>query len=277
MARQGFRFTRRWGQNFLITKSLLDLIVSAADVKENEVVLEIGTGPCSLTCLLLQKKAHVVGVEIDSRLFAIGKAMLEKHFPEALTCRAVWIQEDFLRNKNTISAPVLDALEDAMSHTSQPQFKIVSNLPYCIATPAIMNLIENPLPWSVMSITIQTEVADRFSASPGCPAYGQLSVLAQARTEIKVLKKIKPSSFWPKPEVDSSHLVLRPKSESAFSDPVYYKGFKEFTRSIFAHRRKTWLKSLKISRHAAWKPEFIKQLESRGIPTTPRAQELTSI
>lgn len=274
MSRQGFRFTRRWGQNFLTSKKLLGRIVSEADVQEDDVVLEIGTGPCSLTCLLLQKKAFVVGVEIDSRLYAIGRALLEQSLPEALTQRMAWCQEDFLKSKNEVAPAILDLLGDLIARTSSKGFKLVSNLPYCIATPAIMNVIENPHPWSVLSVTTQTEVADRFVASPGTSAYGQLSVLAQALTEVSVKAKIKPASFWPRPDVDSSHLVFKPKEEKVFTDPVDYKRFKDFTRHVFAHRRKTWLKSFKISSQQTPPQEFIQRLESEGISLTQRAQQL---
>ncbi|MFH2001190.1 MAG: 16S rRNA (adenine(1518)-N(6)/adenine(1519)-N(6))-dimethyltransferase RsmA [Planctomycetota bacterium] len=274
LSKQGFRFTRRWGQNFLTRKNLLDLLVTSAEVSEEDVVLEIGTGPCTLTCLLLQAGARVVGVEIDTRLFNIGKTMLDQHLSKEFTDRISWIQEDFLKNKNCIAPNVIKALTETLGQSGRQGYKVVSNLPYCIATPAIMNILESPVPWIAMAVTIQSEVADRFAASPGSRAYGQVSVLAQAITEVKVLKKIKPSSFWPEPDVDSSLLLFKPKEECLISKPVSYKMFKDFTRHIFSHRRKTWFKSLKISDPSFPVPIFLKRLEAEGIDTTQRAQEL---
>jgi 16S rRNA (adenine1518-N6/adenine1519-N6)-dimethyltransferase len=269
-----FRFTRRWGQNFLTERKLLRTIVAAAEAGEGDLILEIGTGPGCLTFPLLESGATVVGVEIDKKLVEIGMSLLAHDAPQEAKERMVWIEGDFLSKKDRIHPDIESVIRDFLDQAPELKLKVVANLPYCIATPAIVNILESDLPCQVMVVTIQQEVADRLTARPGTSAYGSLTVLTQALAERQVLRSVNPACFWPKPKVGSSILKLIPKKDRFPDKGLTYKTFKDFTRRIFSYKRKTWLKSLKTSFKSINIDMFAVELESQGIRSDVRAEAI---
>jgi len=273
MARTGVRLKRRWGQNFLIERSLLDFIVSSGDVKEHDLVLEVGSGPGCLTSLLHAKGAEVICVEIDGALLEIAKHLLWQGQPDQARERLTWIHNDFLLGKNLIAPKVEDVVWKKLDAIPGRKLKVISNLPYCIATPALINILESRFPWEVMVVTVQEEVADRSTAVSGMPDYGQLSVLAAAMADLFRLKKISPGSFWPAPKISSRVVKITPRKVPVIKSEEFYRIFKMFTRAIFAHRRKTWVKSLKTAYNDKKLDVFFHQVDEAGFSMRARAQD----
>ncbi len=147
----GFHPRTDLGQNFLIDLNLIEYILDSAELCRDDVVLEIGTGTGGLTTALASRAGAVVTVEVDHRVFALA-AQVVAHLKNVtlLNC-------DALKNKNHFSQTVLDAIGDQLAVSQHRRLKLVANLPYCIATPVISNLVASEIPWESMIVTIQLE------------------------------------------------------------------------------------------------------------------------
>src|SRR5437868_12605239 len=182
MKEAGVRPQGQHGQNFLIDLNLLDLLVRTADPGPKDVVLEVGTGLGSLTARLAQVAAGVVTVELDPRLFALASEELS-----GLT-NVTMLQQDALKNKNTIHPTVLEAVRHKLDAYPDSRLKLIANLPYNIATPILSNLLTiDPVPQS-LTATIQKELADRIVAPPGTKAYSALSIWLQALRALAIVR-----------------------------------------------------------------------------------------
>mgnify|MGYP001174113784 CR=1 FL=1 len=235
----GIRPVTRHGQNFLVDLNLLNLLAASASVGDQDVVLEVGTGTGGLTALIAPAAAAVVTVEIDRRLAQLAAEHLVRL--ENVTM----LQHDALKSKNTLHPELLAAVERELASHPGSQLKLVSNLPYNIATPIITNLLATDLPVASMTVTIQKELADRMMASPRTKDYSALSIWMQSQCEVKLVRVMPPSVFWPRPKVDSAilHIRVRREWQERFPDRKF---FHQFTRSLFFHRRK-FLRSVVIS------------------------------
>jgi 16S rRNA (adenine1518-N6/adenine1519-N6)-dimethyltransferase len=241
--------SKQLGQHFLIDVNILRVIGRLADLDSEDVVLEIGPGLGVLTEFLAERVSLVHAVEID--------ASLEPHLRERLAHRPnVRLRfEDALR---------LDpnALEPAPT-------KLVSNLPYSVATPVVVESLDG-LPavehWCVM---VQREVADRFFASPGTKAYGAVSVLIQLGAERVGIHPVSRAVFRPRPRVDSALVAFRRKPM-----PAEYAGVKRVVAAAFAHRRKTLANSLELS-GVTGRAEAADALAQLGRAASTRAEALS--
>ncbi|MBI3861698.1 MAG: ribosomal RNA small subunit methyltransferase A [Planctomycetia bacterium] len=229
--RHGFHPRTDLGQNFLIDLNLIDYILTHADLNEDDVVLEIGAGTGGLTTYLSSSAGAVVSVEVDHRVFPLVQ-QVTSHLPNVtlLNC-------DALRNKNNLADEVLEAVCTQLAVSPRRRLKLVANLPYCIATPVISNLLASELPWVAMVVTIQWELAERIRAKPGSEHYGALSVWIQSQCLVKVLRKLPPTVFWPRPQVDSAivQIVPAPDRREQIGDRAF---FHDFVRKLFSQRRK---------------------------------------
>ena len=164
----GFSIDSKKGQNFLVDINLLDLLERTADVQPDDIVLEVGTGTAALTERLARSAFRVVTVEIDSRLATLAHDRLVDADNVHL------INTDVLAGKNKLSPLVLDALGEAESQGRDAgkngRFLLVSNLPYCVATPVISNLLLSK-PFASATVTVQYEMADRMTAPAGHHSY----------------------------------------------------------------------------------------------------------
>ncbi|MGE5195362.1 MAG: 16S rRNA (adenine(1518)-N(6)/adenine(1519)-N(6))-dimethyltransferase RsmA [Deltaproteobacteria bacterium] len=266
--RNGFHPRTDLGQNFLIDMNLIEYILDQADLGSDDVVLEIGTGTGGLTAALASRAGAVVSVEVDHRVHAVASQALA-HLPNVtlLNC-------DALRNKNHFSPAVLDALAEPLAADAQRRLKLVANLPYCIATPVISNLVASDLPWEAMVVTIQWELAERIRAKPGSEHYGALSVWLQSQCHVKVLKKLGPTVFWPRPQVDSAIVQILPDRElrEQIGDRAF---FHDFVRRLFQQRRK-FLRSVLAGmyRRELSKTEIDERLRPFAFKEGIRADEL---
>ena len=235
----GFYPVSRRGQNFLVDLNLLELLAGSSGVTPQDVVLEVGTGTGSLTGLVAPLAAAMVTVEVDERLAQMANEELDELDNVTL------LLQDALKNKNNLHANVLDTLREKLAEGPDRQLKLVSNLPYNIATPIISNLLASDLPVASMTITIQKELADRLKAGPSTKDYGALSIWIQSQCQVELVRIMPPTVFWPRPKVHSAivHMLVEPERQAAIPDRGF---FHKFVRSLFFHRRK-FLRSVLIS------------------------------
>ncbi len=221
-----FRFSKSLGQNFLIDDSVLEDIVEGAEVSEEDLVIEIGPGVGTLTRELIKKAKRVVAIELDSNLIPILTEELGDEEKFSL------IHNDALKvNFDEIMA-------------GEKSVKLVANLPYYVTTPIIAKLLNEDYKFKSLTIMIQKEVAERMNSEPNCKEYGSISVLVQYFCTTKIIRKVAPSSFMPRPKVDS--IVIRlDRLEQPRVELKDEKLFFDIVRNSFNMRRKTLWNALK--------------------------------
>ncbi|MDA0970853.1 MAG: 16S rRNA (adenine(1518)-N(6)/adenine(1519)-N(6))-dimethyltransferase RsmA [Planctomycetota bacterium] len=234
-AEVGFTIDARRGQNFLIDLNLLDLLIRSAAIGPDDVVLEVGAGSGTLTTRLALLAARVVSAEIDSRLAQLTREQLLM-LGEAGE-RVELVEGDALHSKHRFAVGLLDAIARARDASPTGRFLLVANLPYCVATPVISNLLALPDPFDAACVTIQRELAERITARPGSSEYSGLSVWIGSQCRSEIVRVLPPSAFWPRPKVESA--ILRIETEPARRQAIPdLDRFHAFVRDVFCHRRK---------------------------------------
>jgi 16S rRNA (adenine1518-N6/adenine1519-N6)-dimethyltransferase len=269
LERAGLQPKTKYGQNFLIDLNLLNILIDGAELSGNDVVLEVGTGLGSLTKTMALKAGRVITVEVDRDLQALAARELKSFANvELLSC-------DALRNKNHLRQEILESVATAMSAIDQPNFKLVANLPYNVATPIISNLLtETPLV-ERMVVTIQKELGERITAAPSCKDYSALTVWMQSQCDCEILRVLPPTVFWPQPKVDSAILRIRlnPSKRARIQDLEFFHGK---LRALFFHRRKFLRSQLATAlQEELDKSEVDQVLESCGLSPSLRAEQLS--
>lgn len=264
----GLNPNKRHGQNFLIDLNLINLLARTANIGEQDVVLEVGTGMGSLTGMLAENAAAVVTVEIDQFLFQMAREELEPFDNIEM------LKQDALKSKNKIHPLVLETVQKHLDVDANRVFKVAANLPYNIATPLISNLLKNePVP-ATITVTIQRELADRLVAKPNTKDYGALSIWVQSLCDVEVVRVMSPKVFWPRPKVESAiiHIVHRPERRAELPDLEF---FLTFVRSMFFHRRK-FMRSVAVAAFKGQleKPEVDEVLGSMGFGADARTEQL---
>jgi 16S rRNA (adenine1518-N6/adenine1519-N6)-dimethyltransferase len=211
----------RLGQNFLADPNLLDAIVRDATLEPDDIVLEVGPGEGVLTERLAEAASHVHAVEIDRGLEGALAAVAERPGVELHWADAM--KFDF------------GSLEPAPT-------AMVANLPYAVATPVILRTIEELPSLGTWTVMVQREIADRLRAAPGSRTYGSPSVVAQLACEVRLVRKVDPAVFRPRPRIDSAILGLRRTGPGADA------ATRSLVRAAFAHRRKSLARSLEHGR-----------------------------
>jgi 16S rRNA (adenine1518-N6/adenine1519-N6)-dimethyltransferase len=227
----GFVIDAKRGQNFLVDLNLLDLLERSAGITAADVVLEVGTGTGALSERLSRAAKHVVTCEVDSRLACLARDKL-------IDCDNVTLVEgDVLAGKHRFAPAVLAAIEAALAASPVARLLLVANLPYCVATPVISNLLALPRPFDTAVVTVQREMGERMTAAAGSHSYNALSVWIGAQCRSELVRVLPPSVFWPRPKVDSAivRLDLEPDRRASIGDLAR---FHDFVRDIFCHRRK---------------------------------------
>lgn len=227
----GFTIDTRRGQNFLVDLNLVDLLVKSAAIGPDDVVLEVGTGTGVVTERTSALAAHVVTAEIDPRLAQLARERLVDRTNVTL------VEGDALAGKHRFAPALLDAVDAALAASPRGRLLLVANLPYCVATPVISNLLALPRPFDAAVVTVQREMGDRMTAVAGTHSYNALSVWVGAQCRGEIVRVLPPSVFWPRPKVDSAiaRLDLEPERRAAIGDLAR---FHDFVRDVFCHRRK---------------------------------------
>lgn len=225
----GIRPLKRFGQNFLIDGNLIRKLVQAVEIRPDDTILEVGPGTGTLTEELLAAAGHVVVVEIDKGLAGICRDRFGANE------RFTLLHTDVLERKSRIAPVVLDTLRNRQAQL-RGRMLLVSNLPYQAATPLVIDLLLGEDFVSPLCFTVQAEVADRLTASPGGKDYGPVSIYAQALAEPSRIARLGPQSFWPAPQVDSAMLRLDVRPDR---DPRLAASLARVVHGAFLYRRKT--------------------------------------
>ena len=249
--RHAISASKSLGQNFILDLNLTARIARAAGDLGGKTVIEVGPGPGGLTrALIAAGVGRVIAIERDERCLA-ALAEIEKRFPDRLTVIAG------------------DALTTDMAALAAGPSAIVANLPYNVATPLLVAWLKTE-PWppwyASMTLMFQREVAERIVAGHGSKTYGRLSVLAQWRTEARILFDIDPRAFTPPPKVTSSLVRFVPRPSPMACDPWLLE---RVTTAAFGQRRKMLRQSLKT---LGIDPGRL--LQRAGIGETERAEDI---
>jgi len=228
MKKFGIRASKKYGQNFLIDKSVLEKILEVSDIDKDSMVLEIGPGLGTLTRQLCERAGKVLAVEIDKDLIKALNINMSSYSNFKL------INDDIMK---------LNLKELLKENFGDNKAKVVANLPYYITSPIIMKLLEEKLNLSSITLMVQKEVAQRITASPGSKDYGVLTLSVQhyAIPELAVI--VPAEAFMPVPGVDSAviHMKVREKAPVSLTDESL---FFRVIKAAFAQRRKTILNAL---------------------------------
>jgi len=221
---------RKFGQHFLVDLNLVRLLVDAAQIGPEDVVLEVGCGTGSITQVLAERARSVVTVEIDRTLAELARSQL------AGVGNVELINADALSSKGALNPAVVEALDRARAAGSG-RLLLVANLPYDVASSLMLNLAKGPVLADEMVVTVQKEVADRMEARPNDKSYGVLSIVLGATGCVQTVRVLKPSVFWPPPGVDSAVVrFVRDEAKCGRIDQV--ARFGEVVGLFMGHRRK---------------------------------------
>lgn len=260
LQKYNFTFQKKYGQNFLIDPGVLERIIDAAQITQEDCVLEIGPGIGTMTEALAERAGKVVAVEIDRNLIPILEETLSSH-----------------SNVTILNADILKVdVEQLTREQSQGRpVKVVANLPYYITTPIVMGLLESSAPLLSITVMVQKEVAQRMQAEPGTKDFGALSLAVQYYAEPEVVANVPPNCFIPRPNVGSAVIRLTKYG----SPPVQVSDEKKMfalIRASFNQRRKTLANSLgnapglQVSRE-----RVVQVLEEMGLSAMVRGESLT--
>ena len=242
---------RQLGQHFLVDENILGVIARLAELEPSDVVLEVGPGLGVLTAFLAARVERVHAVELDRSL--------EPHLAE----RLAGVDNVELLFGDALTVP-LDELDPAPG-------KLVSNLPYSIATPLVAESLDRLPGLELWCVMVQREVADRFFAEPSTKAYGAVSVLVQLAAERTGFHPVSRTVFRPRPNVDSALVAFRRKAL-----PPSYAEVKRVVEAAFAHRRKTLPNSLELSGLAP-REQAAQALRTLGKEPDARAESLAPV
>jgi 16S rRNA (adenine1518-N6/adenine1519-N6)-dimethyltransferase len=232
---RGLRLRRRDGQNFLVEPAVAEAIVADAGVSRGDVVLEIGPGAGALTIPLLARAGRVTVVEIDRGL----SELLHEHLADESRLRLV--HGDALDGPDGLHPAIADTIRSARE-AGFARVLVVANLPYSVGTELIVRLLALDRPPDRMVVMLQAEVVERMTAPTGGEAYGPLAVLVALAARTKVLRRVGPAAFFPRPEVESVVVRVDPDEEKRRAGDV--PAAAALARRAFLQRRKTLAKAL---------------------------------
>ena len=253
-------FQKKFGQNFLVDKNILEKIMDAAQITEKDCVLEIGPGIGTMTQYLAERAGNVIAVEIDKNLIPV--------------------LQDTLSSYNNVTILNQDILKTDINHIIETYnngnpIKVVANLPYYITTPIIMALFESHVALKSITIMIQKEVADRIQAQAGTKDYGALSLAVQYYAKPEVIVKVPAACFMPRPNVDSSVIRLT-KYETPPVKAQDENYLFTVIRASFNQRRKTLVNGLSNAGSVGVSKEKIAEvLTQMELSLTVRGETLT--
>jgi len=255
LAGSGIRLTKSLGQNFLHDGNQLRRIVEAAELTKADRVVEIGPGLGPLTELLIERAGEVLAIEKDAKLVE----HLSARFSNQATHQSFQL----------LSADALEYLRDKARDWKE--WKLVSNLPYSVASPILVELAQTGHGPQRMVVTLQIEVAKRLMAKEGEKDYGVLTLLVGLDYEVQGWFKIAASCFFPEPEVDSACVSLVRRRQAPLGDEERAT-FYDLVKQSFSQRRKMMLKLLKEK----WPVQKVEGAFAKmGLPVQVRAEAVS--
>lgn len=224
---ENFKFKKSFGQNFLNDKNITKNIVDKTNIKKNSLVIEVGPGSGTLTIELAKVAKQVISYEIDTRLEDILDENLREY------SNTLVIYDDFLNR---------DIKSDIKDYDYDNVY-FVANIPYYITTPILEKLIESKIDFDSITMMVQKEVADRFSAHVKTKDYSSITVFLNYYFDIEKLIYVSRNAFTPKPNVDSEVIALRRKKaiRKANDEELFFK----LVRDSFKFKRKNIRNNLK--------------------------------
>jgi 16S rRNA (adenine1518-N6/adenine1519-N6)-dimethyltransferase len=228
--KEGLGMRKKFGQNFLINPATRQALVNTLlceggnIAQSGDEVWEIGPGLGAMTAILLEKGLSVKAFEIDAGFIRILKNLFSEEKKISL------VEGDVMKTWHAAGGQYIQ--KPALPYVAAPF--LLGNLPYNVAASLLADFIEKGCLFTRMVVTVQKEVALRMAASAGSPDYSSFSVLCASVYRVKPLMLIRPSSFYPQPNVDSMGVLLENRNCEAYPDVFY-----PLVRSLFASRRKT--------------------------------------
>lgn len=260
LQKYNFNFQKKFGQNFLIDPRVLEKIIQAAEITQEDFVLEIGPGIGTMTQYLCENAREVAAVEIDRNLIPILADTLSAYENVEV------LNEDILK---------VDINRLAQEKNQGRPIKVVANLPYYITTPIIMGLFESHVPVDSITIMVQKEVAERMQAGPGTKDYGALSLAVRYYARPEIVANVPPNCFIPRPKVGSAVIRLIRHREN----PVQVRDERLMFRMIrasFNQRRKTLVNGLNNGAELNLeKQQIVNALGTMGLAPDIRGEALT--
>ena len=254
----GFKFDKKYGQNFIINPSVCPRIADSAGIDENSGVIEIGTGIGVLTSQLAQRAKKVVALEIDTSLQPIlAETLAEYDNVKVIYQNVLKTDIDRLIKQEFGDMPV----------------SVRANLPYYITSPIIMKLLEENLPIDNITVMVQKEAAARICAAPGSREAGAISLAVQYYSRPQVCFNVSPGSFYPPPKVTSSVIRLDIKKEKDVH-PASEKNMFRLIKAAFGQRRKTFVNSVSANLSLP-KAQVESALSATGLDLMVRPEKLT--
>ncbi len=257
LRRHGIRLRRALGQNFLVDGNILARITEAAALSPDDLAVEVGPGIGTLTWELCRAAGRVLAVERDQRMQSI--------------------LAETLADCGSLDLRFADAMDFdfAAAIAGHPgPVKFVSNLPYNIATPLLLNLLYSARRLCLFVVMVQRELADRFTASPGGKDYGAVSVKMSYRCALERVINVPRTVFLPPPQVDSVVLRMTPHREPPVDVPDE-GSFLRLVEEAFSQRRKTLLNVLSSSSEARSREDVALALAEARIDPGRRAETLS--
>ncbi len=244
-------FKKKFGQNFLKDKNIINKIVETSKIENNSIIIEIGPGSGALTEFLV-KKGFTISYEVDEEL----KKILDEKFSNEPNSKIIY--EDFLKAN----------IKEELKKYKYNKLYVVANLPYYITTPIITKLIEDDLDIEKMVLMVQKEVGDRITSKICSKDYSSLTVFLNYYFDIKKEFIVSKNSFIPRPNVDSMIISLSRKKNKikALNEEIFFK----LVRDSFKHKRKTLKNNLENYDFE----KIIKVLNKHGKKETVRAEEI---
>ena len=248
-----FKFKKKYGQNFLKDKNILESIALKSEIDKDTLVIEIGVGAASLTNYLSLYSKNVLAYEIDETLKPII--------------------EEVLKDKNNVEVKYIDFLESNVTEDIKKyeysKLYVVANLPYYITTPIIEKIINDKLDVDKIVIMVQKEVGDRFSAKPSSKEYNSLTIFLNYYFDIKKITNVSRNCFVPVPNVDSVVIEMRRKKDKYVvnNEELFFK----LVRDSFKYKRKNLKNNLKDYNL----DKINKILSKYNLDLTVRAENLT--
>lgn len=251
------------GQHFILSKKSLAKMITAAEIKKNDTIIEIGPGLGTLTQELAKTGAKIIAIEKDLKMISILKETQVDYKNIKIIqadARNLWVSETYRFGDNL------------GIKTTKNRYKIVANLPYNAATFLIRQWLESKNPPELMILIIQKEVAQRITAKS--PYSNLLAISVQFYADVKIIDYVKKESFWPKPKVNAAIIKIVPKKMTVLKAIANRQSFFKVVKAGFSQPRKQLLgnlsKKLKLSRE-----KLIEIFRNSNILSTARAENLS--